>query len=274
MWKKITRGIPRGRKYADDRIPSNEELKKLLEYPDRRIKPIVYTMISSGGRLGMWDYLRWSHIVPVSRNGKVVAAKIRIYAGEPEEYSSFISRSALNELEKWMEYRRTASEEITGDSWVLRDLWDTTARGKGLASHPRKLSSSGVKRLIERALWAQGLRTTLQENKKRHPYQAIHSMRKVFKTRCELAGMKPLIIEELLSHSTGINDSYFRPTEDELLQAYIDIEPTLSIEDSGENNLRQSISEELADRDDSIAALADKVAKLTEEIQILKKERH
>ena len=58
-WKKITRGLPRGRRYADDRIPTIEELTKLLEYPDRRIKAIVYTMASSGIRLGAWDYLRW-----------------------------------------------------------------------------------------------------------------------------------------------------------------------------------------------------------------------
>ena len=58
-WKKITRGLPRGRQYADDRIPTLEELTKLLEYPDRRIKAIVYTMTSSGIRLGALDYLHW-----------------------------------------------------------------------------------------------------------------------------------------------------------------------------------------------------------------------
>jgi hypothetical protein len=45
-WKKITRGLPRGKKYADDRIPTLEEIRKLVEYPDRRIKAIVYTMAS------------------------------------------------------------------------------------------------------------------------------------------------------------------------------------------------------------------------------------
>jgi hypothetical protein len=37
QWNKVTRGLPRGKKYADDRIPTLEELKKLVDYPDRRI---------------------------------------------------------------------------------------------------------------------------------------------------------------------------------------------------------------------------------------------
>jgi hypothetical protein len=45
-WKKVTRGLPRGKRYADDRIPTLEELKKLVEYPDRRIKAIVYKQLS------------------------------------------------------------------------------------------------------------------------------------------------------------------------------------------------------------------------------------
>ena len=33
-WKKITRGLPKGRKYADDRIPTIEEIRKVVEKPD------------------------------------------------------------------------------------------------------------------------------------------------------------------------------------------------------------------------------------------------
>jgi hypothetical protein len=40
-WKRLRRGLPRMRKAANDRAPTIEELRKLAEYPDRRIKAIV-----------------------------------------------------------------------------------------------------------------------------------------------------------------------------------------------------------------------------------------
>jgi hypothetical protein len=59
QWKKITRGRPKIRRHADDRAPTIEEIQQLCNYPDRRIKGIVYTMATSGRRLGAWNYLRW-----------------------------------------------------------------------------------------------------------------------------------------------------------------------------------------------------------------------
>jgi integrase len=119
-WKKITRGLPGGKNYADDRIPTIEEIRKLLVYPDRRLKSIIYTMASSGIRLGAWDYLRVGHIRPIERDGKVVAAKIIVYAGEDEEYYSYISKEALDELQSWLRYREESGELISDNSWLMR----------------------------------------------------------------------------------------------------------------------------------------------------------
>jgi hypothetical protein len=191
-----------------------EEIRKLVEYPDRRIKGIVYTMASSGIRVGAWDYLQWGHIRPIERDGEVIAAKIIVYAGEDGEYFTFISPEAWRALKGWMTYREKSGEVIKEDSWLMRDLWDTrVAHGRGLATMPKKLTSLGLKRLMERAIWAQGLRNKLEPSKKRHPYQANHSLRKWFKTRCEITGMKPINIEKLMNHSVGISDSYYRATE-------------------------------------------------------------
>ncbi|MGH9974573.1 MAG: hypothetical protein ACRD8Z_01880 [Nitrososphaeraceae archaeon] len=47
------------------RAPTREQILKLIRYPDRRIKPIVYVITSSGIRLGAWDFLQWKHVNPV-----------------------------------------------------------------------------------------------------------------------------------------------------------------------------------------------------------------
>ncbi len=221
-WKKLSRGIPKVRKFADDRAPTLEEIQKIIEYPDRRINAIVCIMASSGIRVGAWDFLKWKHIIPIKRNGLVVAAKIIVYGGEGEEYYSFISPEAYHELEKWIEYRIHAGESINKESWVMRNIWNTKkGYTRGLISAPEKLQAEGVKRLVEDALWTQGLRKKLDEGKKRHEFQTDHGFRKWFKTRCETAGMKPINIEILISHSTGISDSYYRATESEILDDYL-----------------------------------------------------
>lgn len=68
-----------------------EEIQGLLEYPDRRIKPIVYTMISSRIRIGAWDFLKWKHANPVyNEKGGIIAAKLIVYANEADRQILFI----------------------------------------------------------------------------------------------------------------------------------------------------------------------------------------
>jgi hypothetical protein len=55
-----------------------DEIRRILEHPNRRIKPVIYTMSSAGISLEAWNYLRGGHIKPIEGDGKVVAAKITI----------------------------------------------------------------------------------------------------------------------------------------------------------------------------------------------------
>ena len=70
-------------------------------------------------------YLRWGHIKPIKREGKIIAAKIIVYPGDDEEYYSFITPEAYYHLEKWMIYRAECGENIDEKSWVMRQLWNT-----------------------------------------------------------------------------------------------------------------------------------------------------
>ncbi len=269
-WKRISRGLPRGKSYADDRIPTDDEIQKIIEYPDRRIKAIIYTVISSGIRVGAWDYLRWGNITPIEKDGLgVVVAKVIVYTGEDEEYFTFISTEAFLELQKWIKYREDSGEIINENSWVMRDLWDSSSLkdGKGLVTKPKQLASSGIKRLIERAIWAQGLRCKLEHGKKRHPFSAVHSFRKSFKTRCEIAGMKPINVEKLLSHSIGISNSYYRPTENEILKDYLKVVDFLSI--GKENKLQQELKVYKEKNNEENYAIKDKLQEKEEQIKQL-----
>ena len=142
-WKKIAKGKPQHRDYANDRAPTKAEIKKLLDFPDRRIKVIVLVMISSGIRVGTWDYLKWKHIIPIKNDkNEIVAAKIIVYAGTKEEYFSFITPEAFTALQEYIEFRASCGEKITGESCLIRDIWKSTNvkfqnRG-GLATVPRR----------------------------------------------------------------------------------------------------------------------------------------
>ena len=126
----------------------------------------------------------------------------------------------------------------------MRNLWNSLRPEENSISRksvniPEKLNSIGIKRLIERALWTQGLRTKLTNGKKRHEFQTDHGFRKWFKTQTEISGMKPINIEILMGHSVGLSDSYYRATESELLEDYLKAIDFLTINE--ENKLRKKV---------------------------------
>jgi integrase len=249
-WKKVIRGLPKGRQSANDRAPTIEEIRKLIEYPDRRIRPIVYTMVSSGMRLGSWDFLKWKHIEAITNeNGDIIAAKVQVYAGDTEEYYTFITPEAYSALKEWMDFRASYGEKITENSWVMRDLWQTTNMNYGarwgLATNPKMLKSSGIKRLLERALWEQGIRQPLIGNTKRHEWKASHGLRKFYKTRAEQV-MKPINVELTMGHDIGISGSYYKPTEREILEDYLKAVDLLSI--NNDKMILQKQVEELKEK--------------------------
>jgi hypothetical protein len=44
-----------------------------MAYPDRRVKVIVLILISSGIRVGAFDYLKWKHVIPIeNKNNKEI----------------------------------------------------------------------------------------------------------------------------------------------------------------------------------------------------------
>ena len=156
----------------------------------------------------------------------------------------------------------------------------------GLATSPKKLKSSGIKRLLERAVWEQGIRKPLMEGSNRHEWKIAHGYRKFYKSRAEQT-MKPINVEITMGHDIGISSSYYKPTEREVLEDYLkaaDNYLTINLESS---NLRKQIDDltsktqtndyviraKLQEKDDALVTLSDQVMKLMAEVQELKKQK-
>jgi integrase len=222
-WKKIRRVLPRARRYALDRIPTIEEIREIVEAADIREKALTLVFVSSGIREGAIEQLKVGDYTQIKVEGeKIVAGRLVVYSGDPEQYITFISAEACHALDKYLDFRREHGEEITKSSTLFRDKFDPI---KGLYGHGKTnskqviipMTGPAVRQYYNRLLFTIGIRN---ERKRRHDF-SVHGFRKFFKTKAEIGGMKPINVETLMGHSTGISDSYYRPTENDLLDDYL-----------------------------------------------------
>jgi len=265
-WDKITMMLPEGRRFANDRAPTHEEIGKVIEYPDRRIKPLVLVTCSSGIRVGAWEYLKWKHIEPILRDNKIVAAKIIVYAGENEQYFSFMTPEAFQALQEWMDYRKKSGEDVNWESWLMITLWDTNAP----APIPQRMNTEGLRTLVERALRAQLLRKRLDMKIiRRHEFKTNHGFRKFFQTNAE-PKMKSLDVMTLMGQDTGLAAFYNKPTVEMLLTEYLKAVDNLTIDNTRQMVIKevsenqQALAAQMESKDKEIKELRDKMAKMEE----------
>ena len=104
-----------------------------------------------------------------------------------------------------MKLREQHGEKINQDSYLMRDTW-AWDYGIGAANPQNKtVTVHAVKKLLNKSLWEQGIRTKPQTSNgaNRYEFKTTHGLRKWFKTRAEQAGMKPINVELLMGHSVG-----------------------------------------------------------------------
>jgi integrase len=297
-WKKISRILPKVRRYALDRIPTIDEIKEMIDSSDLRGKALTLVLLSSGIREGAIERLRVGDYSIISSDGQTKAGKLVVYAGEVEQYTAFIMPEACTILEKYLDFRRQHGEIVSGTSPLFCDAFDPIAvTAKPSVRIVKRMSAHAIRQYYNRLLHSIGLRNG---KKRRHEF-SVHGFRKYFKTKAEQSGMQPINIEILMGHSVGISDSYYRPTESQLALDYTN-KAVHELTVSGENLLQKQVDklkqetkdneyiitgklqkkeneiEQLRQNDkvkeDALATLSDQVMKLMVEVQELKKERN
>ena len=282
-WKKIKRFLPCSRRYALDRIPTIEEVREILDAADIRGKALTLLFLTSGVREGAIEYFQIRDYSVIKRDGKKVAGRLVVYRGEPEEHVVFCDPATVAALDTYILHRKNYGEVISPDSPLFRDKFDPMKEIED--TKPIPMTSPAVGRYYNRLLFSLGLR---KEKKRRHEF-SVNSTTKFFKSRCELGGMKPIIVETLLNHSKGISDSHFRVTESELLSEYLSVIDHLSVNTESklkaevkqaEATIKKTLEEPETMSNAAIGSLSDQslndrkeLLKVMKEVEALKKQQ-
>jgi integrase len=172
-WKKIKRFLPTPRRFAMDRAPTIEEMRKIFNICDLRGKAMLLLMVSSGIREGAIEGICVRHLTPIESDGKIVAARLVVYPGEPEEYMSFVTPEAYHAIQDYLSYRKKAGENIGPDSPLIRDKFEAETRRAQLTKmdisvhQPQRCTPSLVRHYFNRLFVDYGFRTEKRKSKLR-----------------------------------------------------------------------------------------------------------
>jgi hypothetical protein len=97
--------------------------------------------------------------------------------------------------------------------------------------------------------------------------------------------MKSINVEIIMGHTIGVSDSYYKPTDIEILEDYLKTIDVLTIDKDSSDKLVKEIDElrnknennehiirsKLQEKNDALTALSDHVMKLTEQIENIKR---
>lgn len=145
-----------------------------------------------------------------------------------------------------MNFRASYGETITGESWLMRDTWqkiDTKhSSNVGMINYPKRLTSLGIKSLMDRAIRTQKLDIILKKgdnHNTRREWKALYGMRKTFNSILVNGNCNYTIKERLMGHDTKLENSYFKPRESDLLNEWLKFADDLVL--SEESRLRERV---------------------------------
>jgi integrase len=206
-----------------DRAYTTEEISRALSVCDERMKVIILLLASSGLRIGALAGLQLRHLTEQTEYG---IYRLIIYEGTREEYYTFCTPEAKKAVDDYLDYRKRCSEKINPNSPLIREQFDKD--DIFAVNRPRRMSRNGIQTLLKGILVKAGLRVVLRETEiqfkrgmMRKEVALTIGFRKFYNTNLVRAKVNPLIREIILGHKTGLDDNYFRPQAEEILEEYL-----------------------------------------------------
>jgi len=203
-WKLVE--LPKTWSVEEDRPPTKQEMKDILNHGNLKDRALILLAVSSGLREGTIVELQVGD-VDFDAYEDVAVVKVRPEAAKQRiAYVTFTTPEAKNALKHYLDLKK---------------------RRKG----EKETSLFNCKTDAIRARWNRLLRKADRAQKKRKFHQLhFHTLRKYFRTNLELAGVSTSFRERLLGHKGEyLDESYFKPQMQELLNEYRKAIPNLTI---------------------------------------------
>ena len=220
--------MPEQLKVGNDRAYTHEEISKMLEIADERMRAVVLLLSSSGIRIGA---------IPTLRLGNLQENKLVVYQGTKEEYLTFITPEAKKAIDSYLDMRARYGEILNDRSCIIREQFDI--RDQFGIKNPKIMKSHSIAWRLVIVAERTGIRKRGHDKNKRQNIMAAHGFRKFFTTQCIKSKVNPEIREMLLGHKIGLTGSYYRPTEQDMLEEYQKAEDNLTIDPA--NRLRKQL---------------------------------
>jgi hypothetical protein len=180
---------------------------------------------------------------------------LTVYEGSDSEYVTFLTPAGAKAVDRYIEARTMAGEKVTANSPLIRDAFDSVNVGQ-----PKPVTLGALDMAFARLTRSVGIRPKEKKEEEgrkkrrrqdRHDIMLFHGIRKYVNHALVNAGCNMIAKELLIGHAApGLEGSYLRPTEGELLTEFVKAIPALSL--SQESELRQKVDRlrvEVADID-------------------------
>ncbi len=227
-FEKIYKFIGPQKRAVIDRLPTREEIQKVLNASDLRRKAAFFLLIA-GLRIGALPGLTVGDLKKYDENG---IYGVKVYRNEPDEYLTFLTKEGTAAIDDYLNYRRQYGETLTDKSPLIREQFDI--RDKEAAKKPRAITKGGFEDMLSKAQLDAGVKQRSHDQYSRHEVMANHQYRKFFNSMLQQAGVKPIIKEKLMGHKAGLEAAYLRPSEGELINEFLKAMPLLTISDAEE----------------------------------------
>jgi hypothetical protein len=245
--KKVSRYMGEYKRVVRDGVYSTEQIARMLANSDYRMSLIIQILNSTGCRIGSLPGLVLGNLTKLQDYGLY---KIVFYECTNNEYYSFLTSEGSACAESWLFYRQRSGEKIsfnaTTQKWepydtpLFRIQFDVNDLLQ--VRNPRPMTNRAIREALETHLIRAGIRdvehpteTAMFPNSTKRIRKAV-SLSKGFRKRAISlfieAGLNHEIRELIVDHATQLDQHYFRPTEDQVLQEFLKAEPYLTIDPS------------------------------------------